>query len=294
MGIDLVRFSQTALPVARAFDKDKNKTLDHGEYASFEDKWNKEHSNKSPLLMQLHMNTLNDNAKKIAAECDTDDLKGVLTEGEIQKFMDECERRGINNPFKKGTSVKSVLTGELTDSIKSDQTYESKSRSWISDLKIKYTLAKNLSKLTIINFRGSDKFFHAVGNFEAMQKGSEESLKRFCQKQDEEKQNETRTENDRTEDLYANWLGQKFARMYPDAEPHELFSPLAPTGFNIEKSKRSVVRLFAENNKVLTALIVAGLIATPFGAKFAKKHVSKLLSNIKVTDFFKGLLKFKK
>ena len=48
---------------------------------------------------------------------------------------------------------------------------------------------------------------------------------------------------DYTEDLYANWLGREFAKMYPDKDAHDVFADLAPTGFDVEKSKKSATKL---------------------------------------------------
>ena len=50
-------------------------------------------------------------------------------------------------------------------------------------------------------------------------------------------------EADYAEDLYANWLGREFAKMYPAESPHELFASLAPKGFDIEQSKKSIAEL---------------------------------------------------
>ena len=47
--------------------------------------------------MQLHINTLTDEAKKIAEECDTDDLKGVLTECELEEFMKKWTATDLSN-----------------------------------------------------------------------------------------------------------------------------------------------------------------------------------------------------
>lgn len=250
VNVDLVRFSQTAQPLAKTFDKDKNGTLDKDEYNLFIGKWNVEHKNKNPLLMQLHIKTLNQEAEKIARICDKDSYKGVLTESEIQEFMDLCEKLNIKNPFKKGTSVKAVLTGDNSTKLTSDKKFQDKGDDFWDEYFVKCALFANWLKLDVMGFKGSDKFFHAVGNYEAMSAGAEKCVKKVCAGQDQDKRkNSKRPEADYTEDLYANWLGREFAKMYPGKEPHDLFAPLAPNGFDVEKSKKSPASLMREASK---------------------------------------------
>ena len=200
--------------------------------------------------MQLHIKTLNQEAEKIAKACDKDDYKGVLTEAEIQEFMKFCESLNIKQPFKKGTSVQAVLTGDESVKLASDKTFQEKGDGFIDKYFVKCALFANWLKLDLIGYKGSDKFFHAVGNYEAMSCGSEKCVKKVCAGQDEDKRKNTpRPEADYTEDLYANWLGREFAKMYPAKEPHDLFAPLAPNGFDIEKSKKSPAALMYEDAK---------------------------------------------
>ena len=245
-----MRFSQTAQPLAKTFDKDKNGTLDKDEYNEFIGKWNAEHKDKNPLLMQLHIKTLNQEAEKIAKICDKDNYKGVLTESEIQEFMSLCEKLNIKNPFKKGTSVKAVLTGDDSTKLTSNKVFQDKGDSFLDEYFVKCALFANWLKLDVMGFKGSDKFFHAVGNYEAMSAGAEKCVKKVCAGQDQDKRkNSKRPEADYTEDLYANWLGREFAKMYPGKEPHDLFAPLAPNGFDVEKSKKSPAALMREASK---------------------------------------------
>ena len=57
VNVDLVRLSQKALPIAKQYDKDTNGTLDEKEYQEFMTVWDEQNKDKSPLLMQLHINT---------------------------------------------------------------------------------------------------------------------------------------------------------------------------------------------------------------------------------------------
>ena len=242
--IDLVRFSQKALPIARKYDKDGNKTLDAQEYKNFMSAWTKENANESPLLMQLHLSSLTEEARKIAEECDTDGLKGVLTELELQAFMDKYDASGLKKVFRNGVDVYEVLTGKNQELLLKNGELENKNNNIFNRLGVKWALFKNWLKLDIMNFRGTDKFFHAVGNFEAMQKGSEAEVKKVCAGQDEDKRNHMqRTEADYTEDLYANWLGREFTKAYPNKNPHELFKALAPSDFDTKAAEDNVVKL---------------------------------------------------
>lgn len=249
VNIDLVRLSQKALPVAKPFDADHNGNLDKSEYKKFIDIWNKDHK-ENPLLMQLHIKTLSAEAQKLAQICDEDNYKGVLTENELKKFMELCEKNGIKSPFKQGVSLKTVLTGEETPKIVSHKQYKDNEDSFINNYMARCALFTNWLKLDVIGYKGSDKFFHAVGNYEAMMAGAEKTVKQVCAGQDKDKrENSKRPEADYTEDLYANWLGREFAKMYPNECPQELFSALAPNGFDIEESKKSPTKLMYENTK---------------------------------------------
>ena len=249
INIDLVRLSQIALPIAKKHNTDNDGNLNETEYKNFMAEWNKEHSGESPLLMQLHTKTLTEEALKIAEQCDNiDDYKGVLTEEELKKFMDLCQEKKITNIFKKGVTPQSVITGDETATINyTGSEYKSKDN---GSAKVRLKLFENWLKLDIMSFKGSDKFFHAVGNFEAMNAGDEKIVKEVCSGQDEDKRsNMQRPENDYTEDLYANFLGREFAKMYPDEDPHNLFSGLAPKGFDVEKSKSSAVELLKQESE---------------------------------------------
>lgn len=246
---DLVRFSQKALPIAKQYDNDGNKALDANEYKDFMSIWTKKYGSESPLLMQLHMTTLTDEAKKIAEECDTDKNKGVLTELEIQRFMDKCDLLKLNNIFKNGVDVYEVLTGKKQNNELQSTKLNENDDKFSNRLGVKWALFNNWLKLDIMNYKGTDKFFHAVGNFEAMLEGSEEEVKKVCAGQDQDKRTDMqRSEEDYTEDLYANWLGREFAKMYSNKNPHELFRALAPTGFNTTKAKSNVMELAFEQS----------------------------------------------
>lgn len=251
VNVDLVRLSQEALPIAKKYNKDSDNSLNQTEYNNFLTEWNKKNSAKSPLLMQLHMKTLSDKAAKIAKICDgIDSYKDVLTEAELKKFMYLCEKNNINDIFKPGTTLKTVLTGKDEKFTYNGASYKAKPKSKISDLKVRLKLFENWLKLDVISYKGSDKYFHSVGNFEALKYGSENTIKDICKKQDLDKRNNAkRPENDYTEDLYANFLGITFGKMYPDENPHDTMSALAPKGFDIEKSKKSGIKLFYENAK---------------------------------------------
>ena len=251
LNVDLVRLSQTALPIAKPYDKDKNGTLDKKEYENFIKAWEKEHPNDSPLLMQLHTQKLSTEAEHLGAECDYEFPKGVLTEDELKKFMELYDKSGLTTPFKKNTTVKGVLTGEDDDKyyVSADK-YESPDDNWRNNFKVKKALFTNWLKLDVIGYKGSDKFFHAVGNYEAMMAGPEKTVKKVCAGQDEDKRrNSPRPEADYTEDLYANWLGREFAKMYPNQNAHEVFKALAPKGFDTSKSQKSATTLFYEKTK---------------------------------------------
>ena len=248
--IDLVRLSQEALPIARNFDVDNNKTLDATEFKNFMSVWEQNNKNKSPLLMQLHTNSLTEDAKKIAQECDTDEIKGVLTELELQAFMDKYGQSGLKKVFKDGVDLYEVLTGNRKDSYETNSQFSDKNNNIFNSLGVKWALFKNWLKLDIMNFRGTDKFFHAVGNFEAMLAGPEAEVKEVCAGQDEDKRNNMqRPEADYTEDLYANWLGREFAKIYPDANPNDLFKALAPSTFDTEESKKNILKLAFDTEK---------------------------------------------
>ena len=249
INVDLARISQNALPIAKKYDKDGNKTLSPEEYKAFMEFWSKNNT-ESPLLMQLHMETLNEETYKIAQLCDTDENKGVLTENELKAFMDKYEESGLEHPFKEGTTVKEVLTGKKGSAISSEEEYKDRKPNVFNQAKVRERLFTNWLKLDIMEYIGSDKFFHAVGNFEAMQVGAEETVKKVCAGQDQDKrENCPRPEADYTEDLYANWLGREFAKMYPDKDAHDVFADLAPKGFNVEKSKKSAFSLTFKTSK---------------------------------------------
>lgn len=249
--IDLYRFSHNAQPVAKSCDANNNGKLEENEYNKFLSIWqSKTSKNTNPLLMQLHIKTLQGLAKEIAEYCDKDEYKGVLTESELQNFLDICEKEQVKNPIKIGTSIKTILTGEENEKLKPKKEYKEKPEKFINTYttKTQLKLFENWLKLDIINYKGSDKFFHAVGNYEGMEVGKENIVKIICKGQDEDKRkNSPRATGDYTEDMYANWLGREFAKMYPDETPQELFKDLAPKGFDIEESKKPAVKLFIEN-----------------------------------------------
>ena len=249
VNIDLVRFSQTALPIAKKYNTDNDGNLNESEYQNFMTEWTKDHSEESPLLMQLHTKTLTDEALKLAEQCDdVDNYKGVLTEEELKKFMDLCQENKITSVFKKGVTPKGVITGSDDEEYQyNGSAYQNKDG---GKAKVRWNLFKNWLKLDMLGYKGSDKFFHAVGNFESMTKGDEKIVKEVCGGQDEDKRsNMQRPENDYTEDLYANFLGREFAKLYPDANPHKLFSGLAPKGFNTDDSELSTFQLLRKRSK---------------------------------------------
>lgn len=256
--IDLVRLSQRALPIAKSFDKDKSGDLDKTEYGLFMAKWAEHFGNESPMLMQLHISALNDEAAEIAQRCDTDDLKGVLTEVELKTFMDEYDKSGLATPFKTGVDVYAVLRGEPHSTLIEDNVKNLTKFGLFNFIKSGYQLFKNLVKRDVMNYKGSDKFFHAVANFEGLQSGSEKSVKSWCSAQDKFKRKSfDRSEADFAEDLYANWLGREFAKLYPDENPQELFEALAPNGFDVEESKKGWIALTSselQQNELISKL----------------------------------------
>ena len=52
--VNLTRFSQKALPIAKKYDIDNNGSLNTDEYNKFISVWNQENEGTSPYLMQLH------------------------------------------------------------------------------------------------------------------------------------------------------------------------------------------------------------------------------------------------
>lgn len=246
--IDIVRFSQKALPIAKTFDVNKSDSLEHDEYQKFITIWQESYKNESPLLMQLHISSLTEEAKAIAEMCDKDEIKGVLTGTELKAFMDEYDKSGLETPFKEGCDLDEILNGQGEYLTSTKKEKKKTGFGLINLLKSGYQLFKNLVKRDQMNFKGSDKYFHAVANFEGVNAGSEESVKKLCDAQDQFKRKHfNRCEADYAEDLYANWLGREMAKIHPDANPHDLFSSLAPTGFDTEKSKTGWVELLFDN-----------------------------------------------
>lgn len=242
--INLTRLSQEALPVAKKYDIDRSGDLNAEEQEKFLSVWNQQNPGKSPLLMQLHIKSLSEDARIIAEECDIDGLKGILTEGEIKEFMDKYEASGIKYAFKNGADVAEAITGTRKRELEQSGQLENYKNNILNKFDVKFALYRNWLKLDIMNYKGSDKFFHAVGNFEAMLVGSETMVEKICAGQDEDKRSSMqRSETDYTEDLYANWLGREFAKMYPTETAHDLFAPLAPRGFDIEKAKKDIIEL---------------------------------------------------
>ena len=242
--VAITRFSQEALPEAKKFDLDKNGSLNTDEYNKFISVWNQNNPAKSPYLMQLHIKSLSEEARIIAEECDTDELKGVLTEGEIKEFMDKYEASEIKYAFKNGVDVAEAITGIRKQELEQNGQIENYKNNIFNKFNVKFALYRNWLKLDTMNYKGSDKFFHAVGNFEAMLVGNEALVEEICAGQDEDKRTSMkRSEADYTEDLYANWLGREFAKMYPTETAHDLFAPLAPKGFDVEKAKKDITDL---------------------------------------------------
>ena len=246
--IDIVRFSQKALPIAKNYDKNNSGSLEKDEYSKFIEVWQKNYGNISPLLMQLHISSLTEEAKLIAEKCDKDSIKGVLTETELKEFMDEYDKSGLETPFKDGCDLNEILSGQGEYLTSTKKEKKRTGFGLINFFKSGYQLFKNLVKRDQMNYKGSDKYFHAVANFEGINAGSEKSVKKLCDAQDQfKRKNFDRCEADFAEDLYANWLGREMAKIHPDANPHDLFSSLAPTGFDIEKSKTGWVKLLFDN-----------------------------------------------
>lgn len=255
--VELTRFSQKALPIAKKYDKNDSGKLEENEYKEFIEIWNKKYGSESPLLMQLHLSSLNEDAKIIAEKYDTDDLKGVLTEVELLNFINEYENSDLKTPFKDGADLYAILRGEEPKkNLIKNYTNKVSRFGLISFVQSGIELFKNLLKRNLMNYKGSDKFFHAVGNYEGLLKGDENSVKKLCDAQDKIKRKSTeRTQGDYAEDLYANFLGREFAKIYPNENPHELFAALAPKGFNTEFSAKNVLTMTDKNNKKLFANI---------------------------------------
>ena len=255
--IELIRFSQKALPIAKSYDRDSNGSLDDIEYKNFKEKWDKDYPDKSPFLMQLHTKTLSPKAFHIAESCDNiDEYQGVLTGLELKTFMEKCEKAKIEFAFKEGTNIKTVLTGEDAPTLNSVRKVYKRPDNIVDGTKVRKTLLENWLKLDIMNYKGSDKFFHAVGNYEAMKYGNEKTVKEICAGQDADKRKESpRAEEEYTDDMYANFLGREFAKMYPYASPHDMMEPLAPAGFDVQKSKENPFKLLSDSDKSVISKI---------------------------------------
>lgn len=273
--INITRFSQKALPVAKTFDIDKSGSLEASENQMFMEYWQSNYADENPMLMQLHLNSLTDEARAIAESCNTDSYKEVLTDTELQEFMEKYDKSGLKTPFKEGVDLNAVLRGESKVVLKSE-TKKRKGFGLMNLLKSGYQLFKNLVKKNQMNYKGADKYFHAVGNFEGLLVGNEKSVKKLCGAQDDYKRNNfDRVDGDFAEDMYANWLGREFAKLYPNEDPHDLFEPLVPTGFDVEESKKGWVEILCKNGLSNTVSNTATMISGYFSESLFAKKFSK-------------------
>lgn len=262
--INLTRLSQKALPEAKLFDINNSGSLEEQEYSTFWAYWQAKYGNENPMLMQLHLSSLTDDARAIAETCNIDLYKDVLTETELLDFIEKYDASGLKTPFKEGVDLSAIIKGEHNCVLKNEPL---KKYSWgmLKLLKSGYQLFKNLVKKNQMNYKGADKYFHAVGNFEAIKAGNEDSVKKLCSVQDSYKRNHfNRMEGDFAEDMYANWLGRELAKLYPNEDPHELFATLAPTGFDIEESKNSWVNILCKNGLAKSLKNTSAMIAGYF------------------------------
>lgn len=239
--VDLTRLSREALSIARAFDKNKDKTLQESEFNCFMQEWDKEHKGKSPLLVQLNMKSLNDNVIEIAKRFDNlDGYKGTLTEAELKNFIEYCEKNNITKVFKTGATLNDIINGtdEYNESssnqdAKSGQT--SNKFSFLNKIEMYYKLLRNFRTFKSLNYLGSDKYFHAVGNYQSIQLADNESVKAAFDKEASKKKD--RPIFDIAEDMFANWIGRELGEMYPGKDAYSLFEALAPEKMDIERCR---------------------------------------------------------
>jgi hypothetical protein len=270
--VDISRFSQKALPIAKTFDKNHSGSLEKNEYNNFINFWQEKFSDENPLLMQLHLSSLNKEARTIAENCNKDSYEDILTGTELSDFIKKYKQSGLKTPFKEGVDLNAIIKGDFNHIIQPEVQKKKKNWGLFKIFKSGYQLFKNLVKKEVINYIGADKYFHAVGNFEGVNAGSEKTVKILCNAQDKIKRKTfDRAEADFAEDLYANWLGREMAKLYPKANPHELFEALAPNGFDIEKAKMSWVKLWCKNR--LNSIIKN--IQTNFTKNFQSKHLAE-------------------
>ena len=275
--IDIARFSQKALPIAKSFDKNNSGALEEDEYNNFIQLWQNKYNNENPLLMQLHLNALTDEARTIAESCNIDSYKEVLTETELLDFIEKYEQSGLSTPFKTGIDLNAILKGKSDKIMNVEESKNKKGWGVFNFIKSGYQLFKNMIKKEQMNYIGADKFFHSVGNFEGLKAGSEKSVQKLCNTQDKIKRNNfDRCEGDFAEDMYANWLGREMAKLYPNENPNELFAPLAPTGFDLEESKLGWVELVCKNGLCNSIKKLSNAVTRHFNESFiAKKGNNK-------------------
>lgn len=236
VNVDLTRLSREALNMARPFDKNKDKTLQEDEYNCFMQEWNKQHNEQSPLLVKLNIKSLNDNIAEIAQKFDNlDSYKGILTEEELKKFIEYCEQNNIKDVFKKGTTVNDIINGTNEYNETSSNRDAGSKLNFSNKIEMYYKLFRNFRKFKNLNYLGSDKYFHAVGNYQSIQLSDYDTVKNVFDKEAEKKGN--RPVFDVAEDMFANWLGRKLGEMYPDKDAYSLFSALAPEKLDIKKCR---------------------------------------------------------
>ena len=68
---------------------------------------------------------------------------------------------------------------------------------------------------------------------------------------------------------------REFAKLYPNEDPHDLFEPLVPTGFDVEESKKGWVEILCKNGLSNTVSNTATMISDYFSESLFAKKFSK-------------------
>ena len=235
--IDLTRLSREALNMARSYDTNGDKTLQQDEYNNFMQEWNKSNKEKSPLLVQLNIKSLKDSIIEIAKNFDNlDGYEGVLTEVEIKNFIEYCENNGIEKVFKNGATLNDIINGTDEYNEESVSSEISKTSTNIfKKIEMYYKLIRNFRTFKKLNYLGSDKYFHAVGNFQSIQLADDKTVKEAFDK--EAKTKKDRPVFDIAEDMFANWIGRELGKIYPKKDAYSFLSALAPEKLNIERCR---------------------------------------------------------
>ena len=235
--VDLTRLSREALNMARPYDKNKDKTLQKDEYDSFMSEWNKTHKEKSPLLIQLNIRSLDDSVMEIAKKFDNlDNYNGTLTEVEIKNFIEYCEENNLEKVFKNGATLNDIINGtnEYNEKVSNNDNAKTKFKLF-NKAKMYYKLIRNFRTFKKLNYLGSDKYFHAVGNYQSIQLVNDDTVKEAFDREARSKKD--RPDFDIAEDMFANWIGRELGKMYPGKDAYTFLSSLAPEKLDIEKCR---------------------------------------------------------